>query len=126
LASQSRPALIKFSTHDCSACLFMAGFEKTVAQALDIDFIDVDMKDLESYLPYRDLLLQQHPKKREISLPTYFLVSKPQGDTCVHGEIVGAMQEHAFRERVSALMNEGFRKKALPDGDQPEGTRQDD
>jgi hypothetical protein len=99
----------------------MAGFDQSVAGVLGLDFIDVNMKDLDSYLPFRELLLQQHPKKREFSLPTYFLVSELEGNACVHAEIIGAMQEDAFRERLSALI-----RKTLIDCDQLAGSKQDD
>lgn len=96
-------ALVKFSSHDCSACEFMAGFDSRMATDMGLEFIDVNMKNLQSYRHYRRILLQQHPLRRELELPTYFLVLDPDGDFHVQGEIVGSMTQENFRQRLEAL-----------------------
>jgi hypothetical protein len=77
----------------------MADFDKLVSETLQLDFVDVNMKNPESYKSYRQLLLQQHPGKREMSLPTYLLVSWKDGDCAVDGEIIGSMPKVVFRDR---------------------------
>jgi hypothetical protein len=41
--------LMKFSTHDCPACQEMAGFDASVVAELGFSFVDINMKNIESY-----------------------------------------------------------------------------
>jgi hypothetical protein len=104
LQPSANQTLIKFSTHDCSACQFMSGFDERVAEEMGLAFLDVNMKNPTTYRAYRRFLLSHHPGTHEISLPTYLLVRDPEGDFSVCGEIVGAMQEEVFRNRVRAFV----------------------
>ena len=96
--------LLKFSTHDCPACQSMVGIDARVAAGLGLKFIDVDLRNPDSYRHYRPILLRQHPLKSEVALPSYLLVSDLEGDAQVHGEIVGAMPEQEFLSRIQDLI----------------------
>jgi hypothetical protein len=98
--------LLKFSTHDCHACQSMAAIDAKVAAELGLGFVDVDMRDPEIYGRHRHLLLRQHPMKHVVALPSYFLVSDPEGEARIHSEFVGAMPEQEFRSRLEALIRE--------------------
>lgn len=78
----------------------MAEFDSTVATELGLDFVDVDMRDPESYRPYRPILLRQHPLKTELALPAYLLVNDADGECVIHAEINGAMPRDRFRALV--------------------------
>lgn len=105
-------ALLKFSTHDCHACQSMAAIDAMVAAELDLAFVDVDLRNPEVYRHYRPILLRQHPLKGTLALPSYLLVSDPEGQAQIHAEIVGAMPEQDFRSRLQSLVSEGARVMA--------------
>lgn len=96
--------LLKFSTHDCQACQSMVGIDSRVAAGMGLAFIDVDLRNPETYRTYRPILLRQHPLKSGLALPSYLLVSDLEGDAEVQGEIVGAMPEQEFRTCLLSLM----------------------
>lgn len=98
----------------------MAGFDHTVAEALGLDFIDVNMKDPDSYQPYRDLLLSQYPGKRDLSLPTYLLARGQDGGVSVQADLVGAMEEEVFRSRLKALLQDDRHAVDQPEEQQPD------
>jgi hypothetical protein len=76
------------------------------------------MKDTALYKRFRHILLQQHPSRSSLALPTYLLVSDPDGQALVHAEIVGAMPEQEFRSRIQGLIPEAtqVRASAAPAG----------
>lgn len=96
--------LLKYSTHDCHACQSMAAIDSKVAAELGLAFIDVDLCNPEIYKHYRRILLEQHPLKSALALPSYLLVSDPEEWAQIHAEIVGAMPEQEFRSRLQALI----------------------
>jgi hypothetical protein len=99
----------------------MTGFDHTVAEALGLKFVDVNMKDPDSYQPYRDLLLRHYPGKRELSLPTYLLTRRQDGEVSVQADLVGAMEEDVFRSRLKALLPEDLHAVDQPEEQQPDG-----
>lgn len=104
--------LLKFSTHDCQACERMVGVDSRVAAGMGLAFIDVDLRNPETYRKFRPILLRQHPAKSGLALPSYLLVSDLEGDAEVHGEIVGAMSEQEFRTCIQSLMPDATRVTA--------------
>jgi hypothetical protein len=76
--------LIKFSSH--------------------LAFIDVGMRDHEAYERYRHILLQKHPLKSPLTLPTYFLVNDLDSEAQVLAEMAGAMPEQEFRSRLESTI----------------------
>ncbi len=87
---------MKFSTHDCPACEEMAGFDAAVAAELGFSFVDIDMKNIDSYRVYRKYLLYGRSARREIALPTYSLVDLHGNDFAVHGELTDSMPQDRF------------------------------
>lgn len=104
--------LLKYSTHECSICQAMAAYDGKVAHALGLDFVDVDLRSTDIYRRYRAALLQQHPMKQELRLPTYLLVEDPEGKPLVYGEISGGLPEELFRSRLKDIMRQ--RPKTSP------------
>jgi hypothetical protein len=49
------------------------------------------------------VLLAQYPNKEGMGWPTYLLVSNPEADFSIHGELKGGMQKGEFREKLTAL-----------------------
>ena len=96
--------LLEFSTHDCQGCESMIGIDSRVAGEMGLFFIDVDLRDPETYRKYRPILLRQHHLKSGLALPSYLLVGDLEGDAEVHGEIVGAMPEQEFRACIQNLL----------------------
>lgn len=98
--------LLKYGTHDCSICQRMATFDSRVADGLGLTFMDVDMKNPMIYGRYRKVLLHRYPLKHNLGLPTYLLVSNPEGDFSIHGEIAGGLPEDKFQARLQDLLRE--------------------
>ncbi len=96
--------LLKFSTQDCPACESMAAIDSQVATDMGLAFVNVDMRDPETYRHYRQVLLRRHPSKNMLALPSYFLVSDPEGDAEIYGEVIGSMAEQEFRSMLLELM----------------------
>lgn len=90
----------------------MVGIDSRVAAEHDLTFIDVNINDTETYKHYRPILLEQHPERTSIALPTYLLVSDPDNNHQIHGEITGAMSEAEFREHLSGLIQKQTLKAA--------------
>ena len=107
--------LLKYSTHDCPACQGMAAFDATVAMAMGLALIDVDMKSPEIYGRYRKILLRQYPLKRELGLPTYLLVENPDGVFVIRGEISGGMPEPTFRDKLRGLVMQSHALQQVDD-----------
>jgi hypothetical protein len=109
--------LLKFSTHDCQACQRMRAIDSRVASELGLAFVDVDLRHPEIYGRYRQILLRQHPLKSTLALPSYLLVSDPDGDAIIHTELVGSMPESEFRSQLQALIPaQAAGSSALPQG----------
>lgn len=98
--------LLKFSLPDCPACQRMAEYDRSVAEAEGLDFINVDVRDAEAYKEYREILLQRFPLKREIKYPTYLLVEDLKGDFTIHGEMIGSSPKEEFAAQLSRLRNQ--------------------
>lgn len=88
---------------------------------MGLAFLDVNMKNPIAYRAYRRILLSCYPGTHEISLPTYLLVRDLEGDFSVQGEIVGAMQEEAFRNRVRTFVVGDLPEDFEPADQQPYG-----
>lgn len=98
-------SLVKFSTHDCSGCQAMAEYDAKTAQSLGLSFLNVNMKNPESYQRYRRILLHQHPLRKNLELPTYILVEDPDSHFRIKGEITGVLPEADFQQRIQALLD---------------------
>ena len=48
--------------------------------------------------------LAQYPNKEGMGWPTYLVVSDPEGEFTIHGEIRGGMPKGDFRSRLTALL----------------------
>ena len=96
--------LIKFSSEDCGTCHRMSHYDGKVAEELGCSFVSVMLQDTEAYRKYRKILLAQYPNKEGMGWPTYLLVTDPEGDFAIHGEMKGGMQKGEFREKLSALL----------------------
>ena len=97
--------LIKFSSEDCGTCHRMSHYDSKVAEELGCGFISVMLQDLEAYKKYRRILLAQYPKKEGMGWPTYLLVTDPDGDFTIQGEIKGGSQKGEFRNKLKALLD---------------------
>ncbi len=98
-------ALIKFSSEDCGTCHKMSHYDSKVAEELGFEFINVLMQDVNAYRKYRQILLQKYPKKEGMGWPTYLLVSDPESDFKIIGEVKGGMPKGDFRNRLKGLTN---------------------
>ena len=98
--------LIKFSSEDCGTCHRMSHYDAKVAEELGCSFISVRLQDLEAYKKYRRILLAKYPKKEGMGWPTYLLVTEPDGDFAIQGEIKGGSQKGEFRIKLQALLDE--------------------
>jgi hypothetical protein len=98
-------ALVKFSTHDCPACQAMAEYDAKTAKSLGLSFLNVNMKNPESYQRYRRILLHQHPLRKNLQLPTYILVEDPDSHFRSKGEITGVLPEADFQQRIRSLLD---------------------
>ena len=63
------------------------------------------LQDLEAYKKYRRVLLAKYPKKEGMGWPTYLLVTDPDGDFTIKGEIKGGSQKGEFRSKLQALLD---------------------
>ena len=97
--------LIKFSSEDCGTCHRMSHYDGKVAEELGCGFISVMLQDLEAYKKYRRILLAKYPKKEGMGWPTYLLVSDPDGEFTIKGEIKGGSQKGEFRSKLQALLS---------------------
>jgi hypothetical protein len=50
------------------------------------------------------VLLAQYPNKEGMGWPTYLVVSNPESDFVIHGEVKGGMPKGDFRERILATL----------------------
>ena len=94
--------VLKFSSKDCGTCHRMANYDAKVAAELGMELITVMLQDVEIYRRYRNVLLARYPKKEGMGWPTYLVVSDPEGDFTIHGEVKGGMPKGDFREKLAA------------------------
>ena len=98
--------VLKFSSEDCGTCHRMSHYDATVCSELGCSFVSVMLQDTETYRRYRRVLLAQYPDKQGMGWPTYLLVSEPEGEFTIHGELKGGMPKGDFRTRLSALISD--------------------
>ncbi|MFN7901190.1 MAG: TlpA family protein disulfide reductase [Synechococcaceae cyanobacterium] len=96
--------VIKFSSEDCGTCHRMAHYDAAVCGELGVTFVSVMLQDTTTYRRYRRVLLAQYPDKQGMGWPTYLVVSDPEGEFTIHGELRGGMPKGDFRQKLSALL----------------------
>lgn len=96
--------VLKFSSEDCGTCHRMSHYDSKVCEELNCPMINVLIQDTEAYRRYRHILLMQHPNKEGMGWPTYLVVSSPEAEFKIHGEIQGGMTKGEFRSRLSEIM----------------------
>ena len=97
--------IIKFSSADCGTCHKMSFYDSKVSAELGLDFVSVKMQDTEMYRKYRKILLKQYPNKDGMGWPTYIIVSDPDNEFDIIGEIKGGMSKGDFRMKLKQLIN---------------------
>tara|TARA_Y100001968_G_scaffold39043_1_gene29763 strand:+ start:96 stop:401 length:306 start_codon:yes stop_codon:yes gene_type:complete len=97
--------LIKFSSEDCGTCHRMSHYDSKVTNELGCEFVDVKIQDTQQYRKYRKILLTQYPNKEGMGWPTYLLVSNPDNDFLIVGELKGGMPKGDFRNRLKKLLD---------------------
>jgi hypothetical protein len=85
----------------------MTGFDASVAAELGFSFVDINMKNIESYRVYRKYLLYHRSGRREIALPTYILVDLRGDEFTVYGELTGSMSRGRFRASLEDMVKQG-------------------
>ena len=98
------PTVLKFSSEDCGTCHRMSHYDSKVAEELGLGFVSVMLQDTETYRKYRKVLMAQYPNKEGMGWPTYLIVTNPEGDFVIHGELKGGMPKGDFRDKLSALI----------------------
>jgi hypothetical protein len=96
--------VLKFSSEDCGTCHRMSHYDASVCGELGVTFVSVMMQDITTYRRYRNVLLAQYPDKQGMGWPTYLVVSDPEGEFTIHGELRGGMPKGDFRQKLSALL----------------------
>ena len=96
--------VLKFSSEDCGTCHRMSHYDAVVSEELGCSFISVMLQDTNLYRRYRRVLLARYPNKEGMGWPTYLIVSDPEGDFTIHGEIRGGMPKGDFRTKLTALL----------------------
>jgi len=96
--------VLKFSSEDCGTCHRMSNYDARVAEELELQFVSVLLQDTHTYRRYRKVLLAQYPNKEGMGWPTYLVVSNPESDFVIHGEVKGGMPKGDFRERIRATL----------------------
>ena len=96
--------VLKFSSEDCGTCHRMSNYDARVAEELGLQFVSVLLQDTHTYRRYRKVLLAQYPNKEGMGWPTYLVVSNPESDFVIHGEVKGGMAKGDFRERIRATL----------------------
>ncbi len=97
-------SVLKFSSEECGTCHRMSHYDKSVSEELGCQFINVMMQDTEAYRKYRRVLLSKYPNKEGMGWPTYLIVTQPDGDFVVHGEVKGGHPKGEFRKRISGIL----------------------
>ena len=98
------PTVLKFSSEDCGTCHRMSHYDGKVAEELGLGFISVMLQDTETYRKYRKVLMAQYPNKEGMGWPTYLIVTDPEGEFVIHGELKGGMPKGDFRDKLQALV----------------------
>ena len=98
------PTVLKFSSEDCGTCHRMSHYDGKVAEELGLGFVSVMLQDTETYRKYRKVLMAQYPNKEGMGWPTYLIVTDPEGEFVVHGELKGGMPKGDFRDKLQALV----------------------
>ncbi|WP_320664449.1 thioredoxin family protein [Prochlorococcus sp. MIT 1223] len=98
-------SVLKFSSEDCGTCHRMSHYDEKVTVELGCDFINVKLQDTQVYRKYRKILLSQYPNKEGMGWPTYLLVSNPDDDFAIIGELRGGMSKGDFRTKLKAIIN---------------------
>ncbi len=101
----SNLSVLKFSSEDCGTCHRMSHYDKNVSEELGCDFITVMMQDTNTYRKYRNILLAQYPNKEGMGWPTYLIVSNPEKDFIIHGEVRGGHPKGEFRTKLSSIIS---------------------
>lgn len=96
--------VLKFSSEDCGTCHRMSNYDARVAEELGLEFVSVLLQDTDTYRRYRKVLLAQYPNKEGMGWPTYLVVSNPESEFVILGEIKGGMPKGDFRERIRATL----------------------
>lgn len=96
--------VLKFSSEDCGTCHRMSNYDARVAEELGLQFVSVLLQDTHTYRRYRKVLLAKYPNKEGMGWPTYLVVSNPESDFVIHGEVKGGMPKGDFRERIRATL----------------------
>tara|TARA_Y100001968_G_scaffold280482_1_gene276976 strand:+ start:48 stop:356 length:309 start_codon:yes stop_codon:yes gene_type:complete len=97
-------SLVKFSSEDCGTCHRMSFFDSKVAEEMGINFINVKLQDTLVYRKYRPILLKKYPTKEGMGWPTYILVTNPESDFEIIGELKGGIAKGEFRNRLKNLI----------------------
>ena len=97
--------ILKFSSEDCGTCHRMSHYDEKVSLELGLDFISVKLQDTDVYKKYRKILLKQYPNKQGMGWPTYLVVSAPDGDFNIIGELKGGIPKADFRDKLSKIIN---------------------
>ena len=82
----------------------MSHYDAKVAEELGFSFISVMLQDTEMYRKYRKILLKQYPNKEGMGWPTYLLVTDPDGEFSIEGELKGGMPKGDFRAKLAELL----------------------
>ena len=98
------PTVLKFSSEDCGTCHRMSHYDGKVAEELGLGFVSVMLQDTETYRKYRKVLMAQYPNKEGMGWPTYLIVTDPEGEFVIHGELKGGMPKGDFRDKLQALV----------------------
>ncbi|ABX08859.1 thioredoxin family protein [Prochlorococcus marinus] len=98
-------SVIKFSSEDCGTCHKMSHYDSKVSNELECEFINVVLQETQVYRKYRRILLKQYPNKEGMGWPTYLIVSNPEEEFTIKGEIKGGMQKGDFRSKLKAIIS---------------------
>tara|TARA_B100000700_G_scaffold326176_1_gene436935 strand:- start:1929 stop:2234 length:306 start_codon:yes stop_codon:yes gene_type:complete len=97
--------VIKFSSEDCGTCHKMSHYDEKVSTELGLKFVGVMIQDTILYRKYRKILLSIYPNKEGMGWPTYLIVSQPDDDFNVIGEIKGGMPKGDFRDKLNDIID---------------------
>ena len=96
--------VVKFSSNDCGVCHRMSHYDAVVCKEYELDYVNVIMQEPDTYRRFRHLLLAKYPKKEGMGWPTYLVVTDPEGDFKIQGELKGGMSKGEFRSRLSEII----------------------
>ena len=95
--------ILKFSGRDCGTCHRMSAYDSHVVEELGCKFILVSNDDPSTWNKYWRIYNTTPQETR--GFPTYLLVSNPDGEFSILGDIRGGMDKGKFRERLSTLLD---------------------